>query len=76
MALKSLVVGIAAIALAASPALARPTAAAPAKVAPAAEAVDGSEAYRGGILIPLVGIIIILLAVFYFTKKKDRPVSP
>ena len=75
MALKSLVAALAAVALAASPAVAQPTAA-PVSVAPAAEAPEGSEAYRGGILIPLAGIVIILLAVFYFTRKKDRPVSP
>ena len=75
MVMKSLVALAAAAALAAAPAWAAPRAAAPANVQPAAEKVEGSDLRRSGILIPLIGVVIIVLALLYFTKK-DRPVSP
>jgi di/tricarboxylate transporter len=75
MALKSVVAIAAAAALAAAPALAAPRSAAPVTIGPAAEKVEGSDFRRSGILIPLIGVAIIVLALLYFTKK-DRRVSP
>lgn len=47
---------------------------------PAAESAEGSELYRTGFIIPLVGITVAVLVILALTKTwpfdDDEPVSP
>jgi hypothetical protein len=83
---KGLIATASAVALMAAPTVAAAQTAAPTvaaqsarALAPAAEEVEGSE-LRGGFVIPLVAIILILLGLCIATdvcgKKKGPPVSP
>ena len=64
--LKRVLVSVAALSLTVSPVLAqsRAPAAAP---EPAAESVEGSEMYRGGIILPLLGVLALTLVVLALT---------
>jgi hypothetical protein len=72
-------VSLAALSFMANPVLAQATTA-PAAPAPAAETVEGSELYRTGIILPLLGVTVLLLVILAATKTfpfdEDEPVSP
>jgi hypothetical protein len=83
---KGLIAAVSAVALMAAPTVAAAQTAAPtvaaqstSALAPAAEEVDGSE-LRGGFIIPLIAIILILLGICIAgnicSKKNNPPVSP
>jgi len=77
--LKKAMVSLAALSFMANPVLAQATTA-PAAPAPAAETVEGSELYRTGIILPLLGVTVLLLVILAATKTfpfdEDEPVSP
>lgn len=77
--LKKAIVSLAALSFMASPVLAQSRAAPPAPE-PAAESVEGSELYRTGFIIPLLGVTLLVLVILAATKTfpfdDDEPVSP
>ena len=77
--LKKAMVSLAALSFMANPVLAQSTAAAPTPE-PAAETVEGSELYRTGFIIPLLGVTILVLVILAATETfpfdDDEPVSP
>lgn len=69
----------AALSLSASPALAAAARPAPPVAQPAPETVEGSELYRSGIVVPLIGVLALALLVYIVInsqKDDDSPVSP
>lgn len=77
--LKRTLASIAALSLAASPVLAQATAGR-AVPQPASEAAEGSEMYRGGFILPTLGVIAVILVILYATDTwpfdDDEPASP
>ena len=77
--LKRAIVSLASLSLMSSPVLAQ-AATAPQAPEPAAETVEGSELYRTGYIIPLLGITVLVLVILAATGTApfddDEPVSP
>lgn len=75
--LRKALVSVVALSMAVSPALAQGKDAAP---PPAAESAEGSELFRGGIIIPtlvvLAAVLVILAATDTWPFDEDDPVSP
>ncbi len=71
---KGLIAATAAIALATTPALAQASAA----PAPAAETVEEGSELRGGIIVPLIAVIAVILGILALTSDDDDdlPTSP
>lgn len=77
MALKSLLTGIAAAALAVSPTMATAQTAVPTQIAPALETVEAdSQLRRTGFLIPFAAVVIVLVIILLVTKDDEERVSP
>ena len=76
--LKRAITSLAALSFMASPLLAQ-SAAPPHAPEPAAETVEGSELYRTGFIIPLVGVAALILALYAtgtWPFDDGEPVSP
>ena len=77
--LKKVLVSVAALSLAASPVLAQ-AGASRAVPEPAGETVEGAEMYRGGFILPTLGVIAVILVILYATDTwpfdDDEPASP
>ncbi len=77
--LKKALVSVAALSLAASPVLAQ-AGASRAVPEPAAEAGEGNELFRGGIIIPTLAVLAVILIILAATETwpfdDDEPASP